>query len=315
MEYLARYIFNTLFGSILTFYMSLLLLMLIRPLIRSYRTLYYLYLIPFLKMFYDLFFMDHSSWAFLHGQNVLSALPNSRILSAYFGTKGKPFAGLSLHFLDGETFSIGDIGAETIGPALLALGGSVIVLLTLFSLACFSFRLYKALQWQRRLPLAKMGSNLYSTSATLRSPMLIGVWKSRIVIPSHLLKELSDGEVEAIYHHERQHLLWKDNLLSIICDGISALFWFIPFRYIVLKKASFYRELACDSKSKKEPLLGALQKTATHAPPLASLAFSSSDRVAWLLRKKTPGKVALTLSCVTILGGGAFIFASHFLPF
>ena len=315
MEYLARYIINSLFGSILTFYMSLLLLMLIRPLIRSYRTLYYLYLIPFLKVFYDLFFMDHSRWVFLQGKSILNAIPNSRILSAYFGTKGKPFAGVLFHFLDGEIFSIGDIGAETIGLPLLATGCSLVVLLTLFSLTCFVLRLYKAMQWQRRLPLEKMGAKLYSTSTPLKSPILIGVWKSRIVIPKHLLKILSDKEVEAIYHHERQHLLWKDNLLSIICDGISALFWFIPFRHIVLKKASFYRELACDSKSETEPLLGALKKTATHAPPAASLAFSSSDRVAWLLRKKTPGKIALTLSCLTILGGGAFIFASHFLPF
>ncbi len=315
MECVARYIFNTLSGSILTFYMSLLLLILMRPLIRIYRTLYYLYLIPFLKVFYDLFFMDHSRWAFFHGKNVLNAIPNSRILSAYLGTKEKPFAGVRLHFLNGETFSIGDIGAETIGLPLLAAGCSLIVLLTLFSLARFSLRLYAALQWQRRLPLEKMGPKLYSTSATLKSPMLIGVWKSRIVIPKNLLKTLSDREVEAIYQHERQHLLWKDNLLSIICDGISALFWFIPFRHIVLKKASFYRELACDSKSETEPLLGALKKTATHAPSVASLAFSSSDRVAWLLCKKTPGKVALAFSCTTILGGGAFIFASHFLPF
>jgi len=315
MEYLARYIVNTLFGSILAFYMSLFLLMLIRPVIRSYRTLYYLYLIPFLKVFYDLFFMDHSHWVFLHGKSVLNALPNSRILSAYLGAKGKLFAGVRLHFLNGETFSIGDIGAETMGLPLLALFSSLVVLLTLFSLARFTFRLYAALQWQHRLPLEKIGPKLHVTSATLKSPILIGVWKSRIVIPKHLLKTLSDKEVEAIYHHERQHLLWKDNLLSIICDGISALFWFIPFQQIVLKKASFYRELACDSKSEKEPLLGALQKTATNAPPLASLAFSSSDRVAYLLRKKTPGRVAAILSCITILGGGAFIFASHFLPF
>ncbi|WP_316356269.1 hypothetical protein [Candidatus Neptunichlamydia sp. REUL1] len=73
MECVARYIFNSLSGSILTFYMSLLLLIFIRPLIRNYRTLYYLYLLPFLKVFYDLFFMDHSHWAFLHGKNVLNA--------------------------------------------------------------------------------------------------------------------------------------------------------------------------------------------------------------------------------------------------
>ena len=83
MELVARYIFNILFGSILTFYVSLLLLMLIRPVIRSYRALYYLYLIPFMKVFYDLFFMDHSFWVFLHRKNVLNAIPNSRILSAY----------------------------------------------------------------------------------------------------------------------------------------------------------------------------------------------------------------------------------------
>ena len=315
MECVARYIFNSLSGSILTFYMSLLILIFIRPLIRNYRTLYYLYLLPFLKVFYDLFFMDHSHWAFLHGKNVLNAIPNSRILSAYLGTKGKPFAGVRLHFLDGDTFSIGDIGAETIGMPLLAAGCSLVVLVTLSSLTCFFLRLCKAMQWQRKLPLEKMGSNIYSTSEPLKSPILIGVWKSRIVIPKNLLKALSDKEVEAIYQHERQHLLWKDNLLSIICDGISALFWFIPFQQIVSKKASFYRELACDSKSETEPLLGALKKTATHAPSVASLAFSSSDRIAWLLCKKTPGKVALTLSCLTILGGGAFIFASHFLPF
>lgn len=315
MELVARYIFNILFGSILTFYVSLLLLMIIRLVIRSYRALYYLYLIPFMKVFYDLFFMDHSFWVFLHRKNVLNAIPNSRILSAYLEIKGKPFAGVRLHFLDGKTFSVGDVGAETIGVPLLAVGSSLVALLTLFSLARFIFRLYKALQWQRRLSLERIGPKLHSISATLKSPMLIGIWKSRIVIPKHLLETLSDKEIQAIYHHERQHFLWKDNLLSIICDCISALFWFIPFRQIILGKASFYRELACDSKSEMEHLLGALQKTATLMPPIASLAFSSSDRITWLLRKKTPGRVASTLSFFTILGGGAFIFASQFLPF
>lgn len=311
MELIARFALNSFFSSITAFYLCFLIILPLRLLIRNYRALYYLYLLPFIKILADLLFAKHSSWAFLNNQTIFNAIPDSRTLSAYAG----PQIGVKLYLLEGYTFSIGDILAEKFGHPFLFTAASILFFLTFFSLLRFSYRLKKATQWQRSLKLEKIEPSIYVAATPLKSPILIGYWKPCIVIPKHLFDILSSKELEAIYTHEQKHLLWKDNILNTFLEGACALFWFIPFQKKLLKKASFYRELSCDKKAHPLHLVTALQKTLSFSPPIGALAFSSVDRAAWILKKKAPKRLATIASLIFLLGGGAFLMICNFLPF
>lgn len=313
METVTRYVLNTFVSASITFYFAFLFVFLMRPFLRNYRALYYLYLLPFFKVLYDIVCANHSHWAFLKGKAVVGAMPNSRILSAYVGTKGKMFAGLRFHFQEGgETFSLGDIAAETLGVPLTFGIALLLLSLTAFAIILWTYKLIRAYQWKRNLPICHHSEMLYTTTATLHTPILI---RNRVVIPKPLLQRLSSNELQAIICHENEHRKWRDPILSLISSFLSSLFWFIPFQKTFLKQGELYRELACDVKADKEALIGALGKTMQAKAPLSTLAFSSYSRVLHLLNRKPSGKIALIVSLLILLGGGAFIFASHFLPF
>ncbi|MCB1107051.1 MAG: M48 family metalloprotease [Chlamydiia bacterium] len=313
MELTCRFLLNIVFASLFTFYGAWGIILIIRPFIRHFRTLHYLYLLPFIKVLWDVFFMDRSKWIFLKGQSVLDAIPDTRFLTASVWSKGS-FARLKFHLLDQSTFSLGDLYAELFPYPIVLFTTFVIGLGTILSLLFWGIRLFKGLKWERSLQLIKEGKKgLFITTDPLSSPIVVGFWKSRIIFPHHLISIMSQEELQAIYLHEKEHSLWKDNLTSLIFEAISALFWFIPYRKTVLKKASFYRELACDAKASPLTVVTALQKIAT--TPFPHLSFSSSDRAHWILHKPMPRKKRLVLSTLLLMGGGMAVLKSHFFPF
>ena len=315
MELISRATLNIMTGSIFAFWISSTCVFLIRPLMKNYRVLSYLYALPFIKVLYDLVKVNHSQWGFLYGQGVLSAEENSRTLSAMVGMHTLPFSSIHLSFYDGKTFSIGDVIADFIPKYFLITVAMVALIITGISLVRYFASLYLSLRWQRTLPLKRMGSNLYITSKSLKSPIIIGFWKSRIIIPLHLFKAYKKQELDAVYQHESAHARWKDNLVALFIEFIKALFWFIPFKNMLYKKSSLYRELSCDIHSEIFSLINALKKTAKSPSQPATLALTSTSRIDYLINKQQPGRIAKVLSLITLMVGGAFIFASHFFPF
>ncbi len=318
---MARFILNTFFGSLVAFYMTLFFLLLFRPLIKKARYLYLLFLLPFFKITWDLFFSSHAHWVFTNGKEVLNQAPNTRILSAFIGHNGYPVT-IKFYLLDGYVFSLGDICAEMMGKDLTVSIGLTLLFLTFLSFLRFGYRLRKGIKWKNSLfSESTFYENygkipVFSTARKLSSPLLIGVWKPAIICPNHLLKVLSRKELKAIVSHEKGHLEWQDNLMNGVMEGISALFWFIPLKKRALKKAYFYREHACDLKGSPLHIASALKKTYSINFPIGCIAFSSSvNRVKWTLEKKAPGKFIATISLFVFLGGALFIFCSHFLPF
>jgi beta-lactamase regulating signal transducer with metallopeptidase domain len=59
-------------------------------------------------------------------------------------------------------------------------------------------------------------------------PLLRGIVRSTLVLPSHLSSSLSSAELEAVILHELAHLRRRDNLLGSIAHLISLAFWFHP---------------------------------------------------------------------------------------
>lgn len=324
METLVRWGLNLFFGSIVTFYGSLLLLFLFRPLIRSPRALYVLYLLPLFKMVGDAFFSSHSLWMVHSGESVLSQPENSRMLSALVGYQGTyPFISLKFHLQDGHLFSIGDLFFE-LTPPLLTYGMLIFITLgTMGALARFGLKVHASISFHQKIKRGlifwKRFKNIpvYLSREDSSSPFILGLWKPLIVFPEKHLSRLSEEEQKAVMMHEANHALWKDNVVQWVALLIHALFWFIPFKTFWLKKAFHYRELGCDQKCTPKALAEAIFKIgAPPSLPPSVMAFSTSyDRVQRALCRKKIGHGAITFSFVLLLGGAALIFLSKFLPF
>lgn len=323
MECIARFALNIFFGSIITFYLTLLITLLLRLVIRSPRALYFLYILPFIKVTYDLIFASHSQWVFTHGEKILNQPENSRTLNALLGHKGAyPFAELKLSLESGQLFSLGDVCFEVLGQSMTLFFGLTLIILTVLSLCRFGLQLWKSTKWKNNLLKGSRyydqfrGVPIHSTQQKLNSPLLIGTWNPLILCPEKLLRAFTEEEKKAVFSHEKGHVVWKDNAINSILMGIFAFFWFIPFKKALLNKASFYRELDCDAKGVPLHIATALQKTHVNDTPIGSIAFSSSfHRIKKTLKTKKPGKIKTYLSFLFLLGGMLFIMASHFLPF
>lgn len=323
METVVRWVLNLFFSSIFTFYASLLLLFLFRPLIKSPRALYIFYLLPLFKTAGDALFSSHKNWVFLSGESILKQPENSRTLSALIGYEGTyPFVSLKFHLENGHLFSIGDVISETL-PPILSMGlFTLIVLGSSLALARLATKIYWSVRFSLRIKegliywktIKKVP--VYLTHEPLHSPFILGFWKPMIVFPKKLASELTQEEKEAVLTHEIGHALWKDNLLQWIVLFIQAFFWFIPLKSKLFKKACYYRELGCDERCDQEALAGAIYKTGASTLPPVGVAFSTSfDRFEHALRRKQRGRKTIYLSFMILLGGGTLIFLSQFFPF
>lgn len=324
METLARWGMNLFFGSIFTFYGSLFLLFLFRPLIKSPRALYLFYLLPLFRMITDALFSSHSLWMFRSGESLLNQPENSRMLSALVGYQGTyPFVSLKFHLQNGHLFSIGDLFFE-LAPPFLTHGMLIFIALgSIRALFRFGLKIPASISSHRKIRRGLIFWNtfrdipVYLSGEPLSSPFISGLWKPLIVFPENLLSRLSDEERNAVLLHEANHALWKDNVVQWVVLLIHAFFWFIPFKAFWARKAFHYRELGCDQKCNPKALAGAIYKIgAPPSLPPAVIAFSTSyDRVQRALCRKKQGYRAIILSFILLLGGATLIFLSEFLPF
>ena len=89
---------------------------------------------------------------------------------------------------------------------------------------------------------------VYST-AFLKSPMIVGVFKPKIYVPLHLICDHSSAE-NAIHYmmlHELQHYKHKDTFIGYLMNLASIVYWFHPLVWFALKEMKNERELACDA--------------------------------------------------------------------
>jgi|GEM_PF-4838109 hypothetical protein len=323
MEVLERFVLNHFFGTMITFYGSLLLLFPFRPLIRSSRALYFFYLFPLIKTASDLFIFSHKNWVYRCGDSILNQAENSRFLSALVGYEGAyPLVSLKCHLTNGHLFSLGDIFFEFFPPIVPFILSTLIIGGTLVSLGLFIIKSYSSFRFSQNIRKNLVpwkiikGSPVYLTYHSLQSPFLLGLWNPLIIFPEKLASKLSDEEIEAIFTHENSHLLWKDNLMQWIILFLQTLFWFIPFKNKWLRKAHFYREVGCDQECQPEALMRAIVKTGIAFIPPIGIAFSHTyHRIQRTAYRKKEGKGITYLSFIVLLGGGALIFLSQFFPF
>lgn len=108
-----------------------------------------------------------------------------------------------------------------------------------------------------------------------------GLLRPRIVIPAEFAARLTDTELAAVLAHESSHISRHDNLVALCLRTATALFWFDPTRWVVLRAAMDERERACDEHvidrgHSAETYIQAVLKSCGGAEPAVAACISSS---------------------------------------
>ncbi len=84
-----------------------------------------------------------------------------------------------------------------------------------------------------------------SRNSLIASPMLIGFFRPRIVLP---IDELEDNELSYIFVHELIHYKQRDMFYKWLIQIVVCVHWFNPFVYLLEKEVNKSCELSCDEK-------------------------------------------------------------------
>lgn len=87
---------------------------------------------------------------------------------------------------------------------------------------------------------------VYST-VFLSSPIIVGLFKPAIYLPTHLISDYRETDMRYILLHELQHYKHKDALINYISNFAGAIYWFNPVVWYALKEMRNDREIACDT--------------------------------------------------------------------
>ena len=122
--------------------------------------------------------------------------------------------------------------------------GSALCILVVIIL---NIRFRKGLLKNRRIIEKYRGGKcpIYETDK-VSTPCLYGVFKPGIYIPTIVLRELSDKDIEQIIQHESKHYTHKDNIWSFVRCLVVSIYWFHPLVWAAAKLSKKDAELFCD---------------------------------------------------------------------
>ncbi len=84
-----------------------------------------------------------------------------------------------------------------------------------------------------------------SCNSLIVSPMLIGFFRPRIILP---IGELEDKELSYIFVHELIHYKQRDMFYKWLIQIVVCVHWFNPFVYLLEREVNKSCELSCDEK-------------------------------------------------------------------
>lgn len=87
---------------------------------------------------------------------------------------------------------------------------------------------------------------IYS-SAYVKSPIAIGLWKPVIIVPIRILSEMTEKDIRYILLHELSHCKHKDLLVNKLMAFAQIVYWFHPVVWLAFHEMQNDREIACDS--------------------------------------------------------------------
>ena len=83
-------------------------------------------------------------------------------------------------------------------------------------------------------------------SDTVASPAVLGISRQVVLIPQHLIPQLSAPELEQIFKHEIAHVQRRDALGILVQRLVEVFFWCNPGIWWLSRQLSLTREMACD---------------------------------------------------------------------
>ena len=165
-----------------------------------------------------------------------------------------------------------------------------------------------------------------SCNPLIASPMLIGFFRPRIILPSH---EWEDKELSYIFVHELIHYKQRDMFYKWLIQIVVCVHWFNPFVSLLEKEVNKSCELSCDEKvisilnekAKREygdTLISFLKSNNLYKSSLASVTLTEGaeqlkERLGAIMkfRKKSKAIIAITAIftaavCVCFFVTGAY---------
>ncbi len=165
-----------------------------------------------------------------------------------------------------------------------------------------------------------------SYNSLIASPIMIGFFRPRIVLPVH---ELEDKELSYIFVHELTHYKQRDMFYKWLIQIVVCVHWFNPFVYLLEKEVNKSCELSCDEKvisilnekAKREygdTLISFLKSNNLYKSSLASVTLTEGaeqlkERLGAIMkfRKKSKAIIAITAIftaavCVCFFVTGAY---------
>ena len=255
--YIMRFFTVNLYIS--AFILFFLCLHLIRGRLISSRTIYSLWYLLFIFLFIPIV-PFHISDIFPHlFRNILSH-GNSRLLSS-LNQSTHPVGNLFSASQSVNDFTISvsrhyPSSLEKIIPAVWLTG--MIVLLILF------FLTFKKMKQITNAALPVQDSRVKSlyrqclqeaglardipifSTVSLKSPMIVGLFRARIYIPSRLISDFKEVELRYMLLHELMHYKYKDAAGNLLINAALVLYWYNPLLWISARVMRTDREMACD---------------------------------------------------------------------
>ncbi|GAB3455310.1 hypothetical protein GCM10027321_07560 [Massilia terrae] len=130
---------------------------------------------------------------------------------------------------------------------------------------------------------------LFYSDSPASGPVLLGLWRPKIIVPSDFAQRYTEQEQALIIAHERVHARRADVFVNLLQAALQCLFWFNP---LVHAAAVFFRadqEMACDAAVlRRHP--GLLRSYAQALLKSQSLASAAPTTVACSWRFNHPVK-------------------------
>jgi len=100
------------------------------------------------------------------------------------------------------------------------------------------------LEWPQNIPHRRRIG--LAVSSMVSSPVAIGLWSPKILLPTGFKERFSERELHDVLHHEIAHLERLDDWSNLFQQLLIALFPINPFLWFVGHQLQLEREIACD---------------------------------------------------------------------
>jgi beta-lactamase regulating signal transducer with metallopeptidase domain len=133
-------------------------------------------------------------------------------------------------------------------PAAIAISWAILVV-TCLSRVAFAINRVRILHRSARAVCPKLASRRKITvaeSSLISSPMAVGLWSPKVLLPPSFESNFSAEDRENVLRHEIAHLERFDDWLNLAQQLCIAFFPVNPFLWILRKRLRLQEEIACD---------------------------------------------------------------------